>query len=112
MSEHADLPLPDYDHLPKGSLTHRIRALDSAELRRLREYEAAHANRPAVLTAFDARMEELAQGAEPSGGDQRRQPEHAPPPRQGSPVAAATGVDPTPPPHQGVYGQAGQRQRP
>jgi hypothetical protein len=29
MPEHDTLPLPDYDHLPVGSLTSRIRTLDA-----------------------------------------------------------------------------------
>ncbi|MGW0521693.1 hypothetical protein [Crossiella sp. NPDC003009] len=111
MSEHAELPLPDYDHLPQGSLNHRIRALDRPQLATLREYETAHANRPAVLAVFDARLAELDAGARPSGGDQRRQPEQAPPPSGGSPVGSGTGAEPSAPPHQGVHEQAARHQR-
>ena len=36
-----DLPLDDYDHLPVGSLTSRIRSLDAADLQTLLAYEKA-----------------------------------------------------------------------
>jgi hypothetical protein len=44
VSDHDELPLPDYDHLPQGSLMHRIRALTEDELQRTRDYEQAHAD--------------------------------------------------------------------
>src|ERR671926_374832 len=73
-----DLPLPDYDHLPAGSLVHRIRTLDADALRVLVEYERAHADRPAVVQAMEYRLAELRDGVEPSGGDPAApQPEHA-----------------------------------
>src|SRR3954451_18000014 len=40
-----DLPMPDYDHLPVGSLTSRIRSLDADDLTTLLDYEREHANR-------------------------------------------------------------------
>jgi hypothetical protein len=40
MGERDDLPLPDYDHLPLGSLTTRIRSLDVGDLQTLVQYEA------------------------------------------------------------------------
>ena len=68
MTEHDQLPLPDYDHLPVDGLTSRIRTLDAAGLETLLEYERAHADRLPVTEAMQARLAELAAGAEPSGG--------------------------------------------
>lgn len=62
------LPLPDYDHLSLGSLGHRIRTLDAAGLEQVLEYEQAHGNRLPVVQLMQTRLEELKNGAEPSGG--------------------------------------------
>jgi hypothetical protein len=40
-----DLPLPDYDDLPIGSLQHRIRMLGASQLGTLFAYEEAHGHR-------------------------------------------------------------------
>lgn len=87
MSDHAELPIPDFDHLPEGSLAHRIRSLPEDDLRRLLDYERAHANRLPVVQLFEQRLDALRTGeAQPSPGDPRAaQPEHAPPPDTGSP---------------------------
>ncbi|SOE02934.1 hypothetical protein [Blastococcus haudaquaticus] len=77
-----DLPLKDYDHLPVGSLTSRIRTLGSDDLKVLLEYERAHANRIQVVSAMQHRLSGLADGAQPSGGD---------PAAGGAPPAAAAG---------------------
>src|SRR3954451_9928289 len=63
---HDDLPLPDYDHLPTGSLEGRIRSLTADQVATVRAYEEAHANRVAVLQLLDARAARLEQGAEPT----------------------------------------------
>ena len=105
----SELPLPDYDHLPQGALMHRIRALTEDELRRLRSYETEHAGRPAVLELFDARLAQLEQGAQPSGGDQARPPEAAPTPDGGSPVEPATAYDNNQPLRHGVAEQTPNR---
>ncbi|MHA7180254.1 hypothetical protein ACX80J_09075 [Arthrobacter sp. MDB2-24] len=39
------LPLPDYDHIPLGTLPTRITGLDEGGLRALIDYEEAHGNR-------------------------------------------------------------------
>ena len=64
----SELPLPDYDHLSLGSLTHRIRTLDADALGTLLEYERAHGDRLPVTELMRTRLEELEAGAEPSGG--------------------------------------------
>jgi len=102
MSERTDLPLPDYDHLPVGSLTSRIRTLDVDDLQTVLTYEKAHANRIQVVQAMDHRLRELRSGAQPSGGDPAAaQPEHAAAPAGGSQVSEATSGPPVNPPSHG-----------
>jgi hypothetical protein len=103
MTERDDLPLPDYDHLPVGSLTSRIRTLGSAELTTLLEYERSHANRVQVVSAMEHRLADVKDGAELSGGDPTAMtPETAPEPSGGSKVSGATTGPPINPPSQGV----------
>ena len=102
MTEHADLPLPDYDHLPVGSLTSRIRSLDAAQLATVLRYERDHADRIQIVEAMTHRLEQLNSGAEPSGGaPDAAQPEAAPAPAGGSPVSTATSGPPINPPSHG-----------
>jgi hypothetical protein len=102
MSERTDLPVPDYDHLPVGSLTSRIRTLDVDDLQTLLTYEQAHADRIQVVQAMTHRLDELKAGAEPSGGDPAAaQPEHAAAPAGGSQVSTATSGPPITPPSHG-----------
>jgi hypothetical protein len=102
MSERDDLPLPDYDHLPLGSLTTRIRSLDAGDLQSLIEYERSHADRVQVVTVMENRLAALREGAQPSGGDPTAPtPEAAPAPDGGSPVSAATSGPPINPPSHG-----------
>src|SRR4051812_50110657 len=101
MPEHDTLPLPDYDHLPVGSLTSRIRTLDADGLRTVLSYEQSHANRVQVVQAMTHRLDELQAGAQPSGGaPDAAQPEHAGAPSGGPPGSqAATRPAREPPPH-------------
>jgi hypothetical protein len=89
------LPIPDYDHLPLGSLTHRIRTLDVGQIVALLDHERAHADRLPVVQVLEQRLAALRSGdAEPSGGDPAAaQPEHAPPPSGGSPTAMTNETD-------------------
>jgi hypothetical protein len=97
---HGSLPLPDYDHLPEAALGHRIRSLTADELRELLSYETAHANRPAVVLTFKARLGELEAGSEPSGGSTRPGPEWPGPPSGRSAAGPATAAPPgSAPPH-------------
>lgn len=100
--DHADLPLPDYDHLPFGSLVQRIRTLDAAGLGQVLAYERAHADRLPVTQAVEERLAELDAGAEPSGGS----PLGVAPERAGAPEAPrdltmATDAPPNNPPSHG-----------
>jgi len=102
MTEHDQLPLPDYDHLPVGGLTTRIRTLDAQGVETLLEYERAHANRLQVVTVMENRLSSLRDGAQPSGGDPAApaadDPVHA---AAGSKVSEATSGPPVNPPSQG-----------
>ena len=102
MTERDDLPLPDYDHLPVGSLISRIRTLDTGGLQTLLEYEQGHANRIQVVSAMQNRLNGLKEGAQPSGGDPAAVGADAPPPAAGgSPVSEATSGPPMNPPSHG-----------
>lgn len=68
MTGHDELPLPDYDHLPITSLAQRVRTLDANGVQALLAYETGHADRLPVTEVLRARLGELEQGAEPSGG--------------------------------------------
>jgi hypothetical protein len=97
-----DLPLPDYDHLPVGSLTSRIRTLDADALNTLLSYERAHANRIQVVTVMQSRLAGLKAGAQPSGGDPAAPAPEAPPaPAGGSKASEATSGPPINPPSHG-----------
>lgn len=106
-----ELPLPQYDELPLGSIQHRIRSLDANGLRELMAYESEHAARTAVLEVMRNRLDELDAGAEPSGGDQERIPEVTGE-AGGSPVQPATGAEPSTPLRHGVAQQTPSRGRP
>src|SRR4051812_2225035 len=102
MTEHDQLPLPDYDHLPIGGLASRIRTLDAAGGQTLLDYERAHGNRPQGGQIMSNRLSSLQAGAQPSGGDPAADvtaeaPEHA---AGGSKVSeATTGPAMNPPSH-------------
>jgi hypothetical protein len=68
MTEHDELPLPDYDHLPTGSLEGRIRSLTADQVGIVLGYEREHADRPLVVRILQARLAQLEAGAEPTGG--------------------------------------------
>jgi hypothetical protein len=69
MTEHDQLPLPDYDHLPIGGLASRIRTLDEAGVQTLLDYEQKHGNRLQAVQIMRNRLSSLQSGAQPSGGD-------------------------------------------
>jgi hypothetical protein len=102
MTEHDQLPLPDYDHLPLEGLTSRIRTLDAQGLATLLEYERTHGNRAPVVTVMENRLSALRDGAQPSGGDPAApavdDPVHA---AAGSQVSEATSGPPMNPPSHG-----------
>ena len=102
MTEHDQLPLPDYDHLPVEGLASRIRTLDAAGLETLLEYERAHADRLQVVTIMENRLTSLREGAQPSGGDPAAAAADDPVPAAGgSKVSEATTGPKINPPSQG-----------
>src|SRR4051812_49718750 len=101
MTEHDQLPLPDYDHLPVEGLPSRIRMLEARDLETVLDYERAHADRPRVVLIMENRLAELRDGAQPSGGNPlyvaADDPVHA---AGGSAEAGGTSRPPiNPPPH-------------
>jgi hypothetical protein len=100
---HDQLPLPDYDHLPVGSLQSRIRSLDASAVAAVLAYERAHADRPAVVMLLERRLGDLESGrAEPTGGDPTAEtPEIQHAPQAGSPVSPETQGPPMNPPSHG-----------
>jgi hypothetical protein len=110
VTERSDLPIPDYDHLPQGSLLHRIRTLGPDALDELLGYERAHADRVHVVRVMEHRLAELRGGAQPSGGDPAAaQPEHAPAPADQGPGNTDTTPDNNQPLRHGVAGQTPNR---
>jgi hypothetical protein len=65
---HHELPLPDYDNLPTGSIESRIKTLGMKDVRTLLDYEHDHAHRIQVVQLLERRVAELDAGAEPTGG--------------------------------------------
>jgi hypothetical protein len=104
---HDELPLPDYDHLPLGSLQGRIRSLDADGLEQLLSYERAHGDRLPVVQVLESRLAAVRDGAEPTGGSPMAatpEVQHAPEPAsnaspqtQGPPVNPPSQGDPTNP---------------
>ena len=62
VTDHSDLPLPDYDHMTLGALRGRLRSLDMPQLVQLRDYEKSKAHRLPVITMLDNRIAKLSNG--------------------------------------------------
>jgi len=107
----TDLPIPDYDHLPLGDLTGRIRSLDAGQLDALLAFEEEHGARAPVLQVLRARREQVGAGAELSSGDPAADdPLRAPAPHGGSTVGQSTqGPKVNPPSHGTPANPAGPR---
>ncbi len=104
-TRHDDLPLPDYDHLPVGTLAHRVRQLDAPALEKVLAYERAHGHRVPVLAVLEQRLEELRAGAEPSAGEPGvPTPAEIFPPRGTSKASPQTAAEPGRPAAHGVPG--------
>ncbi|MGE5137765.1 MAG: hypothetical protein ACM32E_33325, partial [Gemmatimonadota bacterium] len=59
----AAAPLPNYEELTVASLRARMRGLSAADVRGLLDYEKSHANREAVVTMYERRLEKIASEA-------------------------------------------------
>ncbi|MFJ7750132.1 hypothetical protein ACIQXM_09280 [Arthrobacter sp. NPDC097144] len=97
---HDDLVLPDYDHIPLGTLPSRLSPLDEAGVSGLLAYEQAHGNRLPVVQVLENRLEALRSGTEPSGSLPDELPEVTRS-QQGSKVSPATTGPKINPPSQG-----------
>lgn len=99
---HDQLPLPDYDHLPLGSLESRIRSLDADAVGTLLAYERAHADRLPAVQVLERRLAGLRAGAETSGGSAGAETPEVPDAADaGSAVSPATEGPPVNPPSHG-----------
>ena len=98
---HEDLPLPDYDHLPLGTLPTRINGLDEEAVSQLLEYERAHGDRLPIVQVLEHSLDALRNGAVPSGPENPDTPEKTSS-SSGSPVSPETSGPPVNPPSQGV----------
>lgn len=106
--EHKDLPLPDYDHLPVGTLPTRISGLTQQDLSVLVAYEKAHGNRLPVLQILEKRLQDVKDGAVPSGPQVPSTPERGSG-QPGTPQPASVPGPPVNPPVQGVPGNPTQQ---
>ena len=107
------LPIPEFDHLPLGSLTSHVRSLDVTDVETLIRHEQEHASRAPVLTMLDNRLAALRGGAEPAGGDPAAasDPEIAAGTAPTSGAAPVTEGPPVNPPSQGVPTNPAQPRR-
>jgi hypothetical protein len=99
--QHKELPFPDYDHVPAGTLPSRISGLDEADVAQLVAYEKAHGNRLPILVILEKRLKDLQEGAEPSGPRVPTTPEVNTGQPDTTKAAEVTGP-PVNPPSQGV----------
>ncbi len=97
---HDELPLPDYDHIPLGTLPSRIGGLDERALSQVLHYERTHGNRLPIVQVLENRVEALRNGAKPTGPVVPSTPEKTET-QKGSPVTPATSGPPINPPSQG-----------
>jgi hypothetical protein len=95
-----ELPLPDYDHIPLGTLPTRITGLDEGGLQALLDYEEAHGDRLPVKLVLQQRLGAVQGGADLSEGAGTSLPEVGST-AGGSPVSPATSGPPINPPSQG-----------
>ncbi|WP_338899930.1 hypothetical protein WBG99_33405 [Streptomyces sp. TG1A-60] len=108
MTDRDTLPLPDYDHLPLGSLESRVRALTAEEVEEVLAYERTHAGRLPVTQLLAARLDQLHAGAEPTSGDPGALRPEQHDRSSGSPVSPTTSPEPMGPPPHGTPDQRGK----
>lgn len=99
------LPIPQYDQMTVDSLQHQIRSLDQGGVQQLLDYEREHGNRMPVKQVLQARIDQLAAGAEPTGGSDQIPNDAAagdPTDTPGRVDAASAPNPPVNPPSQGV----------
>ncbi|MBK5305942.1 MAG: hypothetical protein JJD92_04560 [Frankiaceae bacterium] len=100
ITDHSELPLPDYDHMTLGSLRGRLRSLDMQQLVQLRDYEKSKGDRLPVVTMLDNRIAKLANGESTPTGVVAETPspkastEDKPPKQLGATAAAKNSSSP------------------
>lgn len=75
MADRDSLPIPDFDHIPLGTLPSRISALDESGVQQLLDFEREHGDRLPVVQVLERRIEALQGGAQPSGAVEQDMPE-------------------------------------
>jgi hypothetical protein len=109
---HEHLPLPDFDHLPVGSLAGRIRALGAEQLEELLAYEQEHSRRLHVVQVLQARLDEVRSGAPLSSGSPEAARPESDTATQGQQAASPdTAGPPVNPPSHGVPTNRAQPRR-
>ena len=98
--KHNELPLPDFDHIPLGTLQSRISGLDENGISQLLTFEREHGNRLPVVQVLENRLQALRDGAEPSASVPTSMPEVSQG-QAGSKVSPATSGPPINPPSHG-----------
>ncbi|RKQ92259.1 hypothetical protein C8N24_2102 [Solirubrobacter pauli] len=53
-----EFPIADYDELTAAQIVSHLDALETVDLRRVRDYERRNANRKTVLNAVDSRLDQ------------------------------------------------------
>ena len=53
-----EFPIAEYDELTAAQIVSRLSELETADLRRVRDYERRNANRKTVLNAVDTRLDQ------------------------------------------------------
>lgn len=96
------LPIPNFDHLPLGSVADRIRALDENQLDQLISHEQAQGNRLPVLEVMRSRRGQLIEGATPSDGAQDDVHPETGARAHGSPVDPSSAASSEPPNRHGL----------
>jgi hypothetical protein len=102
ITDAAELPLPDFDHMTLGALRGRLRSLDMQQLVQLRDYEKSKADRLPVVTMLDNRIAKLANGESTPTGNvpDEPSPKASTPVKPPKKVGATAGAKNAPsPPH-------------
>jgi hypothetical protein len=105
--KHNELPLPDYDHIPLGTLPSRISGLDQDGINQLLAFEREHGNRLPVIQVLESRLGQLHDGAQPTAATGTDTPE-VDATAIGSPVSPQTQGPPVNAPAHGVPGNPSQ----
>lgn len=112
--DRRSLPIPDYDHLTVDALQHRIRSLDESGLKALLAYEHEHGHRVPVVQVLEARLDQLASGAQPTAGSDNAPNDSAASAPQDTPGRVSPAGAPSPPinpPSRGVPTNPAQPKR-